>query len=248
MTAADACPGIVDLHQARDGLVARIRLPGGYASATRLRSLAVLAGRFGDGCVDLTARGNVQLRGIRPETAGGLAGRAAAAGLLPSPAHDRARNITASPLAGMAGHLDLRSPVRALDRAILADPALSAVPGRFLFALDDGTGRAGIGRCDVGLRFGPAGAELIVAGRRTGLRFPAAAGIRGAVAAARAFLDQRPDRAGAGAGPGSARVGGLADGGAAGSSPLRPSRAAPAPPAVAATPRSPGSPSLARPR
>src|SRR6202043_3688739 len=40
MTAADACPGILDLHEARDGHVARIRLPGGYATSRRLRGLA----------------------------------------------------------------------------------------------------------------------------------------------------------------------------------------------------------------
>jgi len=217
----DACPGILDLHEARDGLVARIRLPGGYASATRLRSLAALAERFGNGHVDLTARGNVQLRGIQPEAAGPMAGRAAAAGFLPSPAHDRARNITASPLAGLAGHPGLRGLVRSLDRAIRADPGLAALPGRFLFSLDDGTGRAGLSVCDVGLRLERAGgegrgggwgvgggaqAELIVAGRRTGLRGTAAQGITLAIAAAGAFIGQRRD---------SARVARLTDGGAA---------------------------------
>jgi precorrin-3B synthase len=211
MTTGDACPGILDLHEARDGLVARIRLPGGYASAARLRSLATLTERFGDSRVDLTARGNVQIRGIQPSVAGRMAERAAAAGFLPSPAHDRARNITASPLAGLAGHPGLRGPVRSLDRAIRADPGLAVLPGRFLFSLDDGTGRAGIGSCDVGLRWERAGedggqAELIVAGRRTGLRGPAAQGISLAIAAARAFTGQRP---------GSARVARLADGGAA---------------------------------
>jgi precorrin-3B synthase len=209
VAAADACPGILDLHQARDGLVTRIRLPGGYASAARLRSLAALAGRFGDGRIDLTARGNVQLRGIRAETADDLARRAAAAGLLPSPAHDRARNITASPLAGLAGHRDLRGAVRALDRVILADPALATLPGRFLFSLDDGSGRAGLGRCDVGLRFEPGGAELVVAGRRTGRRGPAAEMVALAAAAARAFLARRANA------PGLTRVRRLPDGGAA---------------------------------
>jgi len=218
---ADACPGILDLHEARDGLVARIRLPGGYASRARLLSLAILAGRFGDGHVDLTARGNVQVRGIRPDAADGMAQRAAAVGLMPSPAHDRARNITASPLAGLAGHADLRGLVRALDRAIRADPGLAALPGRFLFSLDDGTGRAGIGACDVGLRLDSGAAELVVAGRLTGIRGPAAAGIRRVAAAARAFVDQRrAESSGAGSGanvnaaPGSTRVAGLADGGA----------------------------------
>jgi precorrin-3B synthase len=220
MTTGDACPGILDLHEARDGLVARIRLPGGYASSARLASVAALASRFGDGRVDLTARGNVQIRGIQPDAATGMAQRATAVGLMPSPAHDRARNITASPLAGLAGHPDLRGLVRALDRTILADPGLAALPGRFLFSLDDGTGHAGIGGCDVGLRLGSGAAELVVAGRLTGLHGLAAAAIQHAAAAARAFLGQRraelarSDSGDAGARVSSARVAGLADGGA----------------------------------
>jgi precorrin-3B synthase len=223
MTAADACPGLLDLHEARDGHVARIRLPGGYATGPRLRGLAALASRFGDGCVDLTARGNVQLRGVRAGEAGELARRAALAGLLPSPAHDRARNITASPLAGLAGHPELRSLVRALDRAVRVDPGLAALPGRFLFCLDDGTGRAGLSGCDVGIRRLPPGADLIVAGRETGLRGQAQHVVRYAIAAAGAFLRQRRTASAAirvadpvdGEAPAVTRVAALPDGGAA---------------------------------
>jgi len=209
MTAADACPGILDLHEARDGLVARIRLPGGYVTGPRLRDLAALASRFGNGCVDLTSRGNVQVRGVAAGQADGLARRAASAGLLPSPTHDRARNITASPLAGLAGHPHLRGLVHAVDRALRADPGLAALPGRFLFCLDDATGRAGLSGCDVGLRWHPHGADLVLAGRQTGLRGPAGRAVTQAIAAARAFLQQRQ------AAPDSGRMAGLPDGGAA---------------------------------
>lgn len=205
--ASDACPGIIDLHMARDGAVARIRVPGGYASATRLRNLAAMSARFGDGRVDLTARGNVQVRGIRSGAEGKLTEWAAATGFLPSAAHDRARNITASPLAGLAGHRALRGQVLALDRAIVADHGLAALPGRFLFCLDDGTGHAGLGGCDVGLRWGASGADLIVAGRETALSVPASRAIELVTAAARAFVGERPD------GP-ATRVAGLPDGGA----------------------------------
>jgi precorrin-3B synthase len=149
--ALDACPGVLTLHPARDGLVARIRLPGGYASPARWRALADLSRGFGDGCVDLTARGNVQLRGLRAADASALAARAASAGLMPSAQHDRARNITASPLAGLGGRPPLRSLVDALDAALLAGPEFAALPGRFLFALDDGTGGASLASCDIGL-------------------------------------------------------------------------------------------------
>ena len=214
LTTADACPGILDLHEARDGHVARIRLPGGYATGRRLRGLATLAGRFGNGCADLTSRGNIQLRGIRAGEDRELARRAAAAGLLPSPAHDRARNITASPLAGLAGQPDLRKLVDALDRALRADPGLAALPGRFLFCLDDGTGRAGLSGCDVGLRWHPCGADLILAGRETGRRGPARQVVGQAIAAAQAFLQQRRARS-ASTGPGVMRVADLPDGGTA---------------------------------
>jgi precorrin-3B synthase len=205
----DACPGILDLHEARDGQVARVRLPGGYVTAPGLRALAQLARRFGDGRVDLTSRGNVQLRGVRARDAAALSRQATADGLLPSPAHDRARNIVAGPLAGLGGRPQLRPLVEALDRGLLADPALAALPGRFLFSVDDGGGYAGLGRCDVGLGRRGRGFDLVVAGRETGVHRPAGAAPALALAAARAFLDLRR------ACPEVSRAAGLPDGGAA---------------------------------
>ncbi|HZM40848.1 MAG TPA: hypothetical protein VFB94_17130 [Acidimicrobiales bacterium] len=209
MTSVDACPGILDLHEARDGQVARVRLPGGYAAAKELRAVAGLARRFGDGRVDLTSRGNLQLRGVRAGDAAELSRHAAAAGLLPSPAHDRARNIVASPLAGLGGRPQLRPLVDALDRGLLADPALAALPGRFLFSVDDGGGRASLGTCDVGARRRGAGFDLVVAGREAGVHGPAGTAAALALAAARVFLDRRR------ACPDVVRVAGLPDGGAA---------------------------------
>jgi precorrin-3B synthase len=205
--ATDACPGILMLHPARDGHVARIRLPGGYVSRARWAALAALASEFGDGCLDLTARGNVQLRGLQAEAGAGLARRAARAGLLPSTQHDRSRNITASPLAGLGGRPALRGIVRALDAAIVADPALAALPGRFLFAVDDGSGGAGLAASDIGLRRAGRQAEVIIAGRLAGVRLPVAAAAPAVVSAARAAVA-------CGVGGPATRIADLADGGA----------------------------------
>jgi precorrin-3B synthase len=205
--ATDACPGILMLHSARDGHVARIRLPGGYVSRARWAALAALASEFGDGCLDLTARGNVQLRGLQAEAGAGLARRAARAGLLPSTQHDRSRNITASPLAGLGGRPALRGIVRALDAAIVADPALAALPGRFLFAVDDGSGGAGLAASDIGLRRAGRHAEMIIAGRLAGVRLPVAAAAPATVSAARAAVA-------CGVGGPATRIADLADGGA----------------------------------
>ena len=96
----DACPGVFAPHDAADGALARIRLPGGVIGAAALRVVADCAQDLGDGRVHLTSRGNLQLRGLSRSAA--LAARLADAGLLPSATHERVRNVLASPLAGIA--------------------------------------------------------------------------------------------------------------------------------------------------
>ena len=138
--AADRCPGVLRLAEAADGQLARIRLPGGLIGAEQMRVLARLADELGDGRAELTSRGNVQLRGLAAGAAGPLTDQLARAGLLPSLSHDRVRNVLASPLAGLDGGTDLTAIVRALDARLCARPRLAGLPGRFLFAVDDGRG------------------------------------------------------------------------------------------------------------
>ena len=70
-----------------------------------------------------------------------LARRLADIGLLPSPSHERVRNIVASPLSGrVGGTSDVRSMIGRLDVAVCAELELADLPGRVLFALDDGRG------------------------------------------------------------------------------------------------------------
>jgi precorrin-3B synthase len=144
--AADRCPGVLRLAEAADGQLARIRLPGGLIGAGQLRALAGLAGQLGDGRVELTSRGNMQLRGMAAGAAEPLTDQLIRAGLLPSLSHDRVRNVLASPLAGLDGGNDLTAIVQALDVALCARARLAELPGRFLFAVDDGRGDvAGLG-------------------------------------------------------------------------------------------------------
>ncbi len=138
----DRCPGVLALHEAADGWLARVRLPGGRLTAGALRALAAAAEELGNGLVDLTARANVQLRGLSDSAGRELATRLQIAGLLPSLSHDRARNVLASPLAGRApGALDdIDGLVKRLDGRICGSGALSDLPGRFYFLVDDGSG------------------------------------------------------------------------------------------------------------
>src|SRR4051794_27491073 len=99
----DACPGAVRLHEAADGYLARVRVPGGHLSLAQAEALGQTAARLGNGDLELTSRGNVQLRGLSPDAGIELATVLQDAGLLPSLEHDRARNIVASPLSGLDG-------------------------------------------------------------------------------------------------------------------------------------------------
>lgn len=193
----DACPGALQVHQAADGALARVRLPGGMIDAAGLEALADAATRFGAGTLELTSRANLQVRGIRGESAiTGLADAVTAAGLLPSPSHERVRNIIASPLSGrVGGATDIRTWVSELDGAICAEPELADLPGRFLFSIDDGTGDvSGLG-ADVGVQVVGRGADtdtaLLLAGSDTGVRLDPDRAVQTLITLARRFATAR---------------------------------------------------------
>ncbi|MEU0397391.1 hypothetical protein ABZ208_32390 [Streptomyces sp. NPDC006208] len=187
----DACPGALRLHTADDGALARVRIPAGVLSAAQAYTLADAAERLGDGGLDITSRGNLQLRGLDASCGGELAALLDGAGLLPAPRHERIRNVVASPLSGLdeAGHLDVQPLVRQLDLLLCASERAAQLSGRFLFALDDGRGDlAGLG-ADVMLLAEPDGSHVRVTVGEAGLRVRAEAGARALLLAAEAFLD-----------------------------------------------------------
>jgi precorrin-3B synthase len=173
----DRCPGVLALHEAEDGALARIRVPGGRLSPAQLRAVA-RAAALGNGLVELTSRANLQVRGL-PANADLLP---LLAELVPSVAHERVRNVVGSPLAGAAAD----AVVEALDRGLCGDASLASLPRRFLFAVDDGTGLALGQGADVAL---DGDARLWLAGRAT----DATGGAELMLAAARAFIAVRGD-------------------------------------------------------
>ncbi|OMC29424.1 precorrin-3B synthase [Mycobacterium sp. GA-1841] len=166
----DACPGALTVHQAADGALVRVRLPGGAITPGQLVAVAEVAEQFGSPAMELTSRGNLQIRALTDT--GAAASVLTEAGLLPSPTHERARNIVASPLSGRCGGItDVRPLVGALDQAIQADPALAGLPGRFWFSLDDGRGDVSGIDADAGVHAHDDGSfALLLAGRDTGVR------------------------------------------------------------------------------
>ncbi|WP_307834147.1 precorrin-3B synthase [Paractinoplanes lichenicola] len=182
----DACPGALRLHQAADGPLARVRLPGGLLTGTQLTSLATLAAEFGDGHLELTSRANLQLRALTNADPTALATRLSAAGLLPSETHETVRNIAAPPLADAT----LRTLVAALDESLCADPALAALPGRFLFALGQVPLFPDLSAIPTNDSF-----TILFAGHDFGLHVPADAVVPTLLTAANAFLALRAETA-----------------------------------------------------
>jgi sulfite reductase beta subunit-like hemoprotein len=182
---------VLALQPAEDGRLARVRTPGGRLSSRQLEAIAESA-RLGSGLVELTARANVQIRGLGDDDGEHLAGMLARGGLLPSLEHERVRNILASPLAGRhpASLVATDEIVSALDRALCSDPLLAELSGRFLFAVDDGSGLAADPRADIALIAEPGDPPALVlalAGVLTTLRLATVAAAACAIAAARAF-------------------------------------------------------------
>jgi precorrin-3B synthase len=156
----------------------------------QLDALAHAATRFGSPAMELTSRGNIQIRGITDTDA--MADAVAAAGVLPSPTHERVRNIAASPLSGrVGGHADVRGWVGRLDAAIRAEPALASLPGPFWFGIDDGRGDvSGLG-ADVGVHAVGDAVAVLLAARDTGVRISPSDVVPTLISIAQRFVDTR---------------------------------------------------------
>jgi precorrin-3B synthase len=186
----DACPGALQVHQAADGALARVRLPGGMITPRQLEALAHAANDRGSPAMELTSRGNIQIRGIT-DTAK-IADVIANVGLLPSATHERVRNIVASPLSGRTGGTaDVRELVAELDAAIQAEPSLADLPGRFMFGIDDGHGDISGLAADVGVHVLGESTALLLAGRDTGVRLAVSNVVSALIGVAHRFTDMR---------------------------------------------------------
>jgi precorrin-3B synthase len=193
----DACPGAARPHHAADGELLRLRVPGGALEPAALRALAAASGDLADGGIGLTSRGNLQVRGVVAVDVPVLIDRLRVAKLLPDEAHDsheRVRNIIASPLSGrLPESLDDVDPlVRQLDLALCARPGLAHLPGRFLFALDDGSQDVAGERADLlVVALGNGQFAVRPSGAAAGARVPAGRVVDVVLALAEGFLAER---------------------------------------------------------
>ncbi|AYO85726.1 precorrin-3B synthase [Methylobacterium brachiatum] len=123
------CPGLSRPMPTGDGLLARVHPPLGILTLPQARAVAEGARRFGNGHLDLTARANLQIRGVSEATRAPLARLLEAAGLGDTRADGGPQRLTlTSPLAGHdpAETFDVPALARAIEAAGLAVPGLPA--------------------------------------------------------------------------------------------------------------------------
>jgi precorrin-3B synthase len=134
------CPGARQPMQAKDGLLVRLRISGGVVPAATMRGIAQAGRAHGNGLFDVSARANLQIRGVRGESLPLLIETLDGLGLIDeNAAAEAVRNVLVSPLAGLDGRDDVASAAKALEAAIAANKDLHALPGKFGFLIDDGS-------------------------------------------------------------------------------------------------------------
>jgi len=177
-----------------DGLLVRLHPPGALTAA-QARAVADAARACGNGFLDVTGRGNVQIRGVRAESHGALVERLAAADLVELSGERPIRLTIVSPLAGLdpADLLD----ARALAQEIEAEGRpVEGLPVKTCVAVDGG-GALPLDGIEADLRvvvLGPRAAPLVAIGLGGGPRWIGTTTVPAAPLAIRAILARFAER------------------------------------------------------
>jgi precorrin-3B synthase len=154
--ARGACPSLSAPMETGDGLLVRLTPDNGELNARQLAGIAQAGARFGNGLIEITARGSLQLRGLTEATVQPLADAINALGIRPATGID----IRTGPLAGLdpedradAGPVadELRDLClrEGLDRRLAAKMSVTV----------DGGGRLGLGGLTADIRLDAAGPD-----------------------------------------------------------------------------------------
>lgn len=129
------CPGALRPMRSGDGLLVRIRPPAGRLTQPQADGIAHLATQYGNGLIDLSARANIQIRGVTDQTHAALVAGLATLGLIdPTPEAEARRNIVVTPFwQGDDGTANLAERLATALRDDRTD-----LPGKFGFAIDTG--------------------------------------------------------------------------------------------------------------
>lgn len=196
------CPGLFAPMEAADGWLVRVRPMLGRLEAAQAFLLADVAQTQGNGRIGLTNRASLQLRGFETADAQRFPDIAVAAGLgLADAGMERRQAMLVSPLAGddPTCAADTIACAESLRNALVCAEELSALPGKFSFAVDGGGLYAtGLLQADITLRTMGEGKWAVVCGQMHTQPAAYAVAVRQALALAHAFVSShqtvRPQR------------------------------------------------------
>ncbi len=126
------CPSLFEPVQSGDGMLVRIKPPGGRLSADAAQAVADAARRWGSGQLELTNRESLQARGFAEPSVAPFRAAVLAAGLAsPDPSVERRRNVVLTPLAGSQE----AALAAELERWLASDAGLAALSPKFGIAV-----------------------------------------------------------------------------------------------------------------
>ncbi|WP_336813999.1 precorrin-3B synthase [Bosea sp. MMO-172] len=132
------CPSTLKPMETGDGWLVRLHPPGAQLAPAQLRRIAALAVEHGNGLIEISARANLQIRGVTPDTHPKLVERLLAEHLVDEHEGDGPQRVTlVSPLAG-------QNPTDLIDAVALAAQieqrarAIPGLPAKLAVVVDDG--------------------------------------------------------------------------------------------------------------
>ncbi len=141
LSGSTPCPGLFYATPAQDGILSRIRIPGGIINSKQCQAIADIADKYGGGYIDVTNRANLQIReirqGIKPEVLQQLQNLGLGSN---NSGVDQIRNIMTSPTAGIDPQelIDTRPFVQNWDNYITQHSTLSGLSAKFSVCFDGG--------------------------------------------------------------------------------------------------------------
>ncbi len=168
------CPGTLRPMQTGDGWLVRLHPPRNALAPEQLALVAELADRHGNGQIEISGRGNLQLRGVREDAHPALVEELLAAGLVDEAEGDGPNRLTLiSPLAGRAADelLDTAVLAAAVERA---GRQVAGLPAKFCIAVDGG-GALALDGFPFDLKLRAVAADAVAFGLPGGLWFGPAA-------------------------------------------------------------------------
>ena len=136
-----ACPGLFYSTPAQDGLLYRLRIPGGIINYQQFQTIADIADNHGSGYIDITNRANIQIREIQQSINIEVLKKFQALGLASTNAKiDHIRNIMTNPTAGIDIEelIDIRPLVKDWEEYITAHSPLGELSAKFSVCFDSG--------------------------------------------------------------------------------------------------------------